>query len=274
VFLEGGSRRYDTGYVVGRRVQLPWGDSSFATSALTTAGQNLMKEAILWANGCVGRWSLDETSGTTATDTSGKNDDGTLTVASFASNSIAPAKLVNGLDLNGSSAYITVPNNRWLHRTTALSISAWIKADNLPNSAKTILRKGGSNPNNYQLAIYNGKVSLNLDTSDNAGIVGTTTLATGVWYNIVATWDGTTVKLYINGNLDNSPGTTRTGTVGRDFQSVYVGGWPSGAATNDFDGVLDDVRIFNYALDVWEVTNLNYVGQKRGVRILTWTEIQ
>jgi hypothetical protein len=136
------------------------------------------------------------------------------------------------------------------------------------------LRKGGANPNNYQLAIYNGKVSLNLDTSDAAGIVGTTTLATGVWYNIVATWDGTTAKIYINGQLDNSPGTTRSGTIGFDTQSVYLGGWPSGGATNDFDGNLDDIRIFNYALDQWEVTNLNYVGQKRGVRILTWVEIQ
>jgi hypothetical protein len=219
IYLEGGSRRYDSGYIVGRRVQLPWGNSSFATSQLTTAGQNLMKEAILWAGGCVGRWSMDETSGTTATDTSGKNTDGTLTVASFASNSIAPAKLVNGLDLNGSSAYITVPNNRWLQTTTALSISAWIKADTLPNSAKTIVRKGGANPNNYQFAIYNGKLSLNLDTSDAVGIVGTTTLATGVWYNVVATWDGSTVKLYINGQLDNSPGTSRSGTIGKNSQS-------------------------------------------------------
>jgi Concanavalin A-like lectin/glucanases superfamily len=161
-----------------------------------------------------------------------------------------------------------------LQPTTALSISAWIKGDSWPNSAKVILRKGGNNPNNYQLAVYNGKVSLVLDGSDGTGIVGTTTLATGVWYYVVATWDGTTAKIYVNSALDNSPGTVRTGTIGFDTQSVYLGGRPSGGSANSFDGALDDIRIFNYALEPWEVTNLNYVGQKRGVRVLTWTEVQ
>jgi hypothetical protein len=161
-----------------------------------------------------------------------------------------------------------------LQPTSALSISAWIKGDTFPNSAKVILRKGGSNPNNYQLAIYNGKVSFALDAADGTGIVGTTTLATGAWYNVVATWDGATAKIYVNGQLDNSPGTVRTGTIGFDTQPVYLGGWPSGGSTNSFDGALDDIRIFNYALEQWEALNLNYVGQKRGLRILTWTEIQ
>jgi hypothetical protein len=274
-YLEGGSRRYDSGYIVGRRVQLPWGDSSFATSVLTQSGKDLMKEAILWAGGCIGRWSLDETSSTTAYDTSGKNNSGTLTSGvTFGTNSIVPAKLINGLDFDATDDYISVPSSRFLKPKTALSISAWIKGDTFPNSAKVILRKGAANPNNYQLAIYNGKVSLVLDGSDNGGIVGSTTLATGVWYNVVATWDGTTAKIYVNGQLDNSPGTVRTGTIGSDSQPVYLGGRPSGGSANTFDGALDDIRIFNYALDVWEVSNLNYVGQKRGVRVLAWNEIQ
>jgi hypothetical protein len=273
--LEGGSRRYNSGYVVGRRVQLPWGGSTFATSMLAQSGKDLMKEAILWAGGCIGRWSLDETSGTTATDTSGKNGNGALTSGvTFSSNSIAPAKLINGLDFDGTDDYIAVPNSRFLQPSSALSISAWVKGDSWPNSAKVILRKGGANPNNYQLAIYNGKVSLVLDASDATGIVGTTTLATGVWYHVVATWDGTTAKIYVNSALDNSPGATRTGAIGTDFQSVYLGGRPSGGSTNTFDGALDDIRIFNYALEQWEVTNLNYVGQLRGLRILTWVEVQ
>jgi hypothetical protein len=63
-----------------------------------------------------------------------------------------------------------------------------------------------------------------MDASDGTRIVGTTTLATGVWYNVVATWDGTTAKIYINGQLDNSPGAVRSGTIGFDTQLVYLGG--------------------------------------------------
>ena len=42
-----------------------------------------------------------------------------------------------------------------------------------------------------------------------AGIRGNTVLATGQWYHVAATWDGTTVKIYVNGVLDNSPGTAK-----------------------------------------------------------------
>jgi hypothetical protein len=275
--LEGGSRRYDSGYVIGRRVQLPWGGSTFATSMLAQSGKDLMKEAILWAGGCIGRWSLDETSGTIASDTSGKNGSGTLTGGvTFSSNSVAPAKLVNGLNFDGFDDYISVANSRFLQPTSALSISAWIKGDtwDAGNSADVILRKGQNNPNNYELAICDGKVNLLLDDFDAAGIRGNTVLATGVWYHVVGTWDGTTAKIYVNSVLDNGTGTVRTGSIGTDSQSVYLGGRPDSTNDDCFDGVIDDIRIFNYALESWEVTNLNYVGQKRGVRVLTWVEIQ
>lgn len=65
---------------------------------LAQSGKDLMKEAILWTDGYIGRWSLDETSGKIATDTSGKNDNATLAGGvTFGTNSIAPAKLINGL---------------------------------------------------------------------------------------------------------------------------------------------------------------------------------
>jgi hypothetical protein len=124
------------------------------------------------------------------------------------------------------------------------------------------------------LAICDGKIALALDDYDTGGVRGNTVLSTGKWYHVAATWDGSTVKIYLNGVLDNGTGTARTGSIGYDTQALNLGG-RSGSSNDDcFDGYLDDVRIFNYALDQWEVKNLKSVGQPRGVHPTKWVEVQ
>src|SRR4029077_17725114 len=99
-----------------------------------------------------------------------------------------------------SADYISINNATSLQPTTALTITAWIKGDTWGSAsfANTILRKGDANPNNWQLAIADGKVQLSLDDNDDSGFRGNTTLQTGTWYHVAATCDGTTVWIYLN----------------------------------------------------------------------------
>jgi hypothetical protein len=156
--------------------------------------------------------------------------------------------------------------------TKALSVSAWIFGNSWGSGsyANVILRKGTTNPNNWQLAIENGRVALGLDGSNGSNVHGNTLLQTGQWYHVVGTWDGSNIRIYVDGVLDNSP-TSRAAPINTDTRSVYLGGSTGNADV--FSGTIDDVRLFNHALDVDEVNALK--GQTSvGVRITKWVEIQ
>jgi hypothetical protein len=156
--------------------------------------------------------------------------------------------------------------------TKALSISAWINGNawGSGSSVNVILRKGEGNPINWQLAIENGYVALALDGNDGSNVHGSTLLQTGKWYHVVGTWDGANIRIYVNGVLDNAF-TSRAGPIGTDTRPVYLGG-RSGAG--QFDGVLDDVRLFNHELDADEISALKAQGATGGVKIIKWVEIQ
>jgi hypothetical protein len=199
----------------------------------------------------IGYWKLNQTSGTTVVDSSSFGQNGTV---SGGTNWSSRCNGVGTFDFNGSGNYISIPNASHLQPTSAMTITGWIRGDSWSSGTDVdvILRKGEDNPNNYQLAIADGRVALYLDDSDTSGIRGNTVLATGQWYHVAATWDGTDVRIYLNGQLDNTP-TSRTGTIGTDTRPVYIGG-RTGA--DYFNGMIYDVQFYNYALTQAEINAL------------------
>jgi len=162
-------------------------------------------------------------------------------------------QIKGALEFDGVNDYLWVGNSSSLQLSSALTIAAWIKGDGwgTGSDVDTIARKGEVNPVNYQLAIADGKVSLMLDDIDSGGgLRGNTLLSTVQWYHVAAAWDGSTVRIYVNGILDNDPPESRAGTIGTDMRPLYIGG-RDGA--DFFDGIIDDVRIYNRALDPNEV---------------------
>jgi hypothetical protein len=201
--------------------------------------------------GPVGRWKLGESSGTTAADSSIFGANGTV----FGGASWSTRCNATGVfNFNGSSQYISVSNAAQLQPWGALTIAGWIRGDawGSGTDVDTILRKGEGNPNNYALAISDGRVELLLDGNDGSGYRGNTVLSTGEWYHVAATWDGATVRIYVDGALDNTPA-SRSGYIGADTRPLYIGG-RSGADL--FDGLLQEVRLYNRALTQAEIIRL------------------
>lgn len=199
----------------------------------------------------VGRWKLGETSGTAAADSSIYVNNGTVTGGAAWSTRCSGTGV---FDFNGSSQYVLIPNKLSLQPTSRLTLAAWIKGDTWGSASDvdSIIRKGEASPNNYQLAIQGGKVVLHLDQSDGAGTLGNTVLTTGQWYHVAATWDGSLVRVYVDGVLDNAPA-ARSGTIAVDTRPLYVGG-RSGADL--FDGMIYDARIYRRALSQAEIAEL------------------
>ncbi len=202
--------------------------------------------------GLIGQWKLNQTSGTTATDSTPFAHNGTLTGTANWSTDCSG----NGLfDFNGSTNVFSVTNDADFQPTTTLSIAAWIKGDSWGSGSNVniILRKGDTNPNNYSLQISDGRVALLLDSNDAASTRGNTVLATGQWYHVAATWDGTTAKIYVNGQLDNSPGAAKASPIGTDTRPLYIGARPGAGY---FDGMIRDVRFYNRPFSAAELVQM------------------
>jgi len=201
----------------------------------------------------IGWWKLDETSGLIAADSSVFGNDGTL--PNMAGNEWTNGVVDGALEFDGTDDYVSVPNSSSLQLTSALTMAGWIKADSWGSGTDVdiIARKGEDNPNNYQLAIADGLATLYLDDGDGSGYRGDTLLNTGQWYHVAATWDGSTVRVYVDGVLDNDPPDLHGNNISTDTRAFYIGGR---SGTDLLDGILDDIRVYNRALSEAEIKNL------------------
>jgi hypothetical protein len=145
-----------------------------------------------------------------------------------------------------------------------MSISVWIKRDaNIESGRKTIIVQktndgvGYSNMISYNdnsnqtLYYYNYWTPNNYYASKSNIIPNPNT-----WYNIVTTRDGVSMKIYINGVLQN----TSNFPHGIEFaKDLIVGGhwnFKDNSTSENFDGVIDDIGIWNRALNQQEITDL------------------
>ena len=168
------------------------------------------------------------------------------------------------LTLNGTSDYVNLGASNYIENTS-FTIAAWVYP--------TALGYWGGIMDKFQADQY---VTLglwqtpfdNFDFVTGNGTWGdaftTTTITTGVWYYVVATWDGTTKSIYLNGNLENSvvPDASEAPCTGAG--DLWVGARNYGGAF--YDGSIAAVQIYTRALSPSEISqNCNaYVSRFPG----------
>lgn len=139
--------------------------------------------------------------------------------------------------------------------SSARSVSVWVKFYTLPTSGdfSYVFGYGGAANNSaYGLSAYGASgTSLYNYGYNNDMVYNPAGLVAGNWYHIVTVYDGTTAKLYLNGNLVLSSSKTWNTTASTTF---YLG--KSFGASTNFNGAVDDLKIFNYALTAADITSL------------------
>ena len=198
--------------------------------------------------GLVGEWDFNEGSGTTAYDSSGFGNDGILLPTSS-----EPAWVEGRLDgvtdyalnFDGVNDYVKISHSASLDLTTQITVEAWIKLDVVGG---TIIRKGAypiTDPApTWGFDIQGGKLRAFIYDEDTAYIAaGSTTLVASNWYHVAFTYDGSDVRLYLNGVEDGSQ--SHSGDIDSSDSPV----WISRKDGNDyFEGIIDEVHIWNQAL--------------------------
>jgi len=193
----------------------------------------------------VGIWHFDEGIGSVAYDSSGTMppNDGTLSGGKFG----------NGLLFDGSG-YVEVPDSASLEITGTITLEAWIFAESFGSGDAFGLQReivGKWEDTNlgtasYILFTYGTKLRFHVsDTGYDAySIEGSTDLLTNTWYHVAGVYDGTYLKVYVNGVSDATPVNIGTITIQQTSIPVRVGAYRySGGWIAFFDGVIDEVRI-------------------------------
>jgi len=155
------------------------------------------------------------------------------------------------MQFDGSSEYIDT--NSTFNTLTSFSISAWFKADDTAGVVRSIVStRDHGIPSSQGLDIYiNGNVLTGRVYSNGATEVTQSFTDTTSWHHVVMTYNGTTLELF----LDNlSLGTAAGSYDVNSGKNLLIGKWANGAYY--FDGKIDHVAIFDYALSASQVTSL------------------
>lgn len=227
-------------------------DITISAGPITTDG--LDSSRVLWLK-------LDESSGTTAADSSGSGNNGT--VSGGATWQPAGGVRKGAMKFDGLSGLITVPDSSQLDNTSAFTLAYWFKADAYPGDSAGLVckRNGISTDNAYTtyLKAADKHIYVDIDTSNNR-FASTALIQPGVWYHVALVFDGSLpstqrAKLWINGALDITANETSAAIP--DYASSMMIGNTHPGAVNWFNGSIDDVRFYRRALTQAEILSLS-----------------
>lgn len=206
-------------------------------------------------NGLVGWWKFDEGGGSTAADSSGQGNDGTLNGSPLPT--WTTGQINGALSFDGTSQYVSSTNSSSLEiYNSPITVAFWMKMNNTATSQIAVLK-----PYEYTVCVGGGNISLH-DTYGN-GLGTSVSLSSGTWYHVAMVFDGTsTIYTYLNGSLVGTPGISGTWSATADTSNLTIakGDGILGCSANYFDGTIDDVRIYNRALSATEVAQLYDYG--------------
>jgi chitodextrinase len=211
--------------------------SSVATASTTSA--NIPA-------GLVAAYGFEEGTGSSVVDASGNGNNGTIAGAVWST----AGRFGNALSFNGTNAVITVKDSASLDLTAGVTMEAWVNPTALGGWRSLLCKPLGTSGLCYVLqgSSSSGSVpSLGLSVSP-ANLLGTNALPLNIWSHLAATYDGVTMRLYVNGTQVATK--VQSGAIATSADPLTIGGDSSG---EDFAGLVDEVRVYNRALIAAEI---------------------
>ena len=203
--------------------------------------------------GLVGWWKFDETEGTTATDSSGNGNNGTLQGSPV----WRPqgGKIGGAIELSGKGDYVKIANESAFDITDQITISACVNIASVPQEWIGIVTKGDTA---WRLSTDFANNVFHFGVTGNDYLNGRTSVSSGQWHHILCVYDGRKMSTYVDGK----PDATRPyeGDIGTNDFPVCIGG-NAELPGRCWHGLIDDVRVYNYALPRKDIEAIYQGGQ-------------
>lgn len=212
----------------------------------------------------VGLWSFNTIEGSTVLDLSGYGNNGMIQ---------GNPQQVDGLSALGKALsfdgndYVTILDNYRLDNTNKLTIEAWVYPTVLDGQARGIVSKrvNSGDQQSYSLFFYtNNRLYIDIDGTNNRFSTNVS-FNRNNWYYIVLVYDGTLssaqrVKVFIDSSLDRTASEASASIP--DYASNLTIGILNAGYSRAFVGMIDEVKIYNEALNVAEIQNHYAEGLK------------
>jgi hypothetical protein len=172
----------------------------------------------------------------------------------------------SGVDLEntgGEDKYLSVADASCANLEIAGSQSwcAWVKLESYTGNERILSKFGAGTEKNLWVTGTQKFAFTLAGLTTNTTAIGTTNAATGSWFFVVGVYDSANslIKIYVNAVMETDETASGSAT---DTNGVFAIGRKGGTDSNYFDGIVDDVAIFNRALTAAEITYLytNSIG--------------
>jgi tetratricopeptide (TPR) repeat protein len=200
--------------------------------------------------GLVGWWKCNETQGATVADSSGNHHDGTV-----AGNATWTKGRTGGaIDLNGHDNFVRIADKSAFDFAGNATVACWVRLRSVPVEWTAIVTKGDTA---WRLSTSGSEMKFHFAVQNwEAGkgfVNGATTVRANEWHHLAGVYDGSVLKLYLDGTLDATAPWDQG--MGRNNFDVLIGENAENKG-RCFDGLIDDVRVYNYALSDNEIKAL------------------
>jgi hypothetical protein len=187
----------------------------------------------------------------------------------------APGFVGQAFSLDGVNDFIEIPDAPNLNFSSAITIQAWINPRSLPTRYPAIVKKSGlsggsSDTTGYSLEFRDGapQVVLWVYLKDQwfSSPPATVPVGTDTWSHVAATYDGTSIRMYLNGTEIGPPTYKPGNIIPSSDNPLNIARDPANPGDPDryFDGLIDEVMIYNRALTAGEIRTI-YQAKEAGV---------
>jgi hypothetical protein len=191
-------------------------------------------------------WRLGETSGSTAADELNANP-GTYNNVTLNQTGMLACDANPSASFNGASSYVRVASSSSLNMTSAVTVEFWAKRRTIATGYQVLVGKPGNGQSkfeNYAVWLSNNRYQAYFGNGTTFVTVLTPTVTDTNWHHVVATDDGSTAKIYLDGVLKASTATTLALTANNN--PINIGRADGGGYF--FNGWLDEVAVYPTAL--------------------------
>jgi hypothetical protein len=238
---------------------------SNTASALTQSAAPTGYKGTVLADSPVSYWRLGETSGTTAGDERGANPGTYVNSPTLGAAGLLSGDTDKAVSFDGTNDQVKIASSTSLNLTSPFTLETWIKPSSLPiaGSFVSILTKAES----YSLQFNGPRLEFTIMQSGTRKRLQAPSgaVAAGGTYDVVATYDGTTQRLYLNGKEVASTPLSGAATV--TTNPLYIGSW--NGKEEFFKGTIDEVAVYNTALSAARVSAHYSAGTSTSVSTAT-----